>query len=134
MIVVLDTNIWISLALNKQLDFIEVLNSREVVIASCDQLLDELITVLLRPKFRKYFSKDYIEELIHFHELTTTFFEVNKITEVVADEKDNYLFALCKSAKADYFITGDKLLLNVDKYDNSSIITLSTFKTLFESL
>jgi putative PIN family toxin of toxin-antitoxin system len=97
-------------------------------------LLDELITVLLRPKFRKYFSKDYIEELIHFHELTTTFFEVNKITEVVADEKDNYLFALCKSAKADYFITGDKLLLNVDKYDNSSIITLSTFKTLFESL
>ncbi|MDB5001794.1 MAG: putative toxin-antitoxin system toxin component, family [Mucilaginibacter sp.] len=134
MIIVLDTNIWISLALNQQLDFIEILNSKEIVIASCDQLLDELVTVLLRPKFRKYFSNNHIEDLVHFHELTTILFKVSNITQVVTDEKDNYLFALCKSAKADYFITGDKLLLNVDKYDNSSIITLSTFKTIFESL
>jgi putative PIN family toxin of toxin-antitoxin system len=128
MIVILDTNIWISLALNKQLDFIDFLNKKGIVIASCDQLLNELVIVLQRPKFKKYFSLSYIETFIQFHQLTTTPFELLQIDRIVTDEKDNYLFALCKSANADYFITGDKLLLEVIKYEGSSIVTLATFK------
>jgi putative PIN family toxin of toxin-antitoxin system len=130
MVVVLDCNIWISLALTQQLEFISSLQKNRITIAACKNLQDELVDVLLRPKFKKYFSKAYVEQLIQFYKLTTNSFEIIKINKVVTDEKDNYLFALCEVSNADYFITGDKLLLEVVKYQNTNITTLANFKTL----
>jgi predicted nucleic acid-binding protein len=49
---------------------------------------------------------------------------------VVTDEKDNYLFALCRISNADYFITGDKLLLAVNEYYKTSILNLADFKNI----
>jgi uncharacterized protein len=128
LIVVLDSNIWVSLALNRQLDIISSLRKNGITIVSCKNLFDKLITVLTRPKFQKHFTKNYLERFFQFHQLTTTNFELANIETVVSDEKDNYLFALCKTANADYFITGDKLLLKVGKYYVTSVITLSDFK------
>ena len=104
MIVVLDSNIWVSLAINQQLELIASLNKNGTTIASCKNLLDELIDVLIRPKFEKYFTKSYVERLVHLHQFVTTTFKLTEIENVVTDEKDNYLFALCKISKADYFI------------------------------
>jgi putative PIN family toxin of toxin-antitoxin system len=69
MTIVLDTNIWISLALNRQLDFIAGLHTNGTIIVSCDNLVNELTDVLLRPKFHKKFAKSYVENFIHFHQL-----------------------------------------------------------------
>ena len=134
MIAVLDSNIWISYALNQQLDFIASLHKHHIIVASCPQLYDELEIVLKRPKFIKYFSTDFIEKFSRFYQLTTYNFEISNIEPVVTDEKDNYLFALCKVANADYFITGDKLLLNVKDYHGTSIISLTDFKKTVLSL
>lgn len=130
MTIVLDTNIWISLALNQQLEFVADLHKNGTIIISCENLVNELIDVLSRPKFHKSFTGDYIEKLIHFHQLTTTKLKLPRIEPVVADEKDNYLFALCRISNADYFITGDKLLLKVNEYYRTSILNLADFKKL----
>ncbi|MDB5132134.1 MAG: hypothetical protein JWR02_1883 [Mucilaginibacter sp.] len=61
MTVVLDTNIWVSLALNRQLEFIANLHKNGTIIVSCENLVNELIDVLLRPKFHKNFPKNYVE-------------------------------------------------------------------------
>jgi putative PIN family toxin of toxin-antitoxin system len=71
MIVVLDCNIWVSLALTQQLDFISHLQKNKITIAACQELQNKLTEVLLRPKFKKYFTKPCIEQLIQFYKLTT---------------------------------------------------------------
>ncbi len=132
MTVILDSNIWISFALNQQLEFIASFRKKGNQIISCKNLLDELTNVLRRPKFKKNFSNAYIETFIQFHRLITTVIEPTDIKPVVADPKDDYLFALCKISKADYFVTGDKLLLTVNQYDLTRVITLADFKNMLE--
>ena len=133
MIVVLDSNIWVSLAINQQLELIASLQKNGTTIASCENLLNELIDVLFRPKFKKYFTKSYIEKLIHLHQFVTTTFNLTEIENVVTDEKDNYLFALCKISNADYFVTGDRLLLALPNYRTTAIVTLADFKNILKS-
>jgi len=132
MIVVIDSNIWVSLAINQQLELIASLHKNGATIVSCKNLLDELLDVLFRPKFKKYFTKTYIEKLVHLHQFVTTAYNITEIENVVSDEKDNYLFALCKISNADYFITGDKLLLTVKNYHKTAIITLTDFKNVLK--
>jgi putative PIN family toxin of toxin-antitoxin system len=133
MVLVFDTNIWISLAINKQLDFFTPLyNNKKIMIASCEEMINELIIVLSRPKFSKYFPENYIEKFIKFHQSITINYKLPVIESVVADDKDNYLFALCKITNAHFFITGDKLLLNINKYHNTSVVALIDFKKNFK--
>ncbi|WP_184544835.1 putative toxin-antitoxin system toxin component, PIN family [Mucilaginibacter sp. FT3.2] len=116
--------------LNTTFRFYILSTKNKVTIATCRELQDELIDVLLRPKFKKYFSETYIKQLIQFYKLTTKPFEINEIIKVVTDEKDNYLFALCETAAANFFITGDKLLLKVKSYKNTFVISLAEFKVM----
>jgi predicted nucleic acid-binding protein len=62
--------------------------------------------------------------------LTTTKFPIGKILNVVTDQKDNYLFALSEKSKADYLITGDKLLLEVKEYKKTKVINLADFRII----
>jgi len=128
--IVLDCNIWITLAINRQTKFLYLLQQNEIDIAACKNLHDEISDVLSRPKLKKYFSKPDMKQLIQIYRLTTTEYKIGKIELVVSDQKDNYLFALCKMANADYLITGDKLLLNEEKYQQTKIISFADFKML----
>ena len=130
MIIVLDCNIWITLAINRQIEFPAILQKKKIYIAGCRELYSEITNVLLRPKLRKYFSKLDIEQLIQVYELTTTEYEITTIEAVVSDPKDDYLFALWKLTNADYLITGDKLLLNEKEYGQTRIISFADFKIL----
>ncbi|WDZ99374.1 putative toxin-antitoxin system toxin component, PIN family [Mucilaginibacter sp. SJ] len=130
MIVVLDCNIWISLALNQQLDFISSLQKNKITIATCKNLQEELTNVLLRPKFRKYFSQSYTSQFLQFYKLVTKDFELANIENVVSDPKDDYLFALCQISNADYFVTGDKLLLEIPIHGKTIVATLADFKRI----
>jgi len=51
MIIVLDCNIWVSLALTQQLEFISSLQKSKVTIAVCKELQNELMDILLKPNF-----------------------------------------------------------------------------------
>ncbi|HLA96685.1 MAG TPA: putative toxin-antitoxin system toxin component, PIN family, partial [Pyrinomonadaceae bacterium] len=63
--VILDTNLWISYLISKKLSKIDLLFERdEIVLLFSNELLDEFVEVANRPRFRKYFSPDDIEELL----------------------------------------------------------------------
>lgn len=63
--VILDTNIWISYLISKNLLWIDEffkLNDFELLFS--ERLLSEFFLVIQRPKLKKYFSKDKLDQLI----------------------------------------------------------------------
>ena len=62
---VIDTNIWISFLIGKSLTGLsQAITSDRVIVLFRDDLFGELIKVLKRPKFKKYFSETAIEDLV----------------------------------------------------------------------
>lgn len=53
--------------------------------------------------------------------------DVESTITVCRDPKDNFLLALAKDGKADYLITGDKDLLDLQKFGKTKIITIANF-------
>jgi predicted nucleic acid-binding protein len=45
----------------------------------------------------------------------------------VVTPKDNFLLALAKDGKAHYLLTGDKDLLDLEKFGKTRIVTISHF-------
>jgi putative PIN family toxin of toxin-antitoxin system len=123
MIVVIDCNIWITLSINGQINFIADLSDNGIVIATSKTLRDEITNVLNRPKLSKFISSDTIIKVIELHDTVTTIYSLT-------DPKDNYLITLSKKSKADYLITGDKLLLEVKKYKKTKVISLAHFREI----
>lgn len=110
--VVIDTNIWISFLIGKTLSGIETLIVNESIqILFSKELFNELIDVIQRPKFNKYFSSDSIQELISFLVYKSKFIEITDHFQDCRDSKDNFLLDLSVSGKAIYLVTGDKDLL-----------------------
>jgi putative PIN family toxin of toxin-antitoxin system len=54
--------------------------------------------------------------------------QINKIEPVCRDPKDDFLLALSKEGKADFLITGDKDLLELETYGRTEILSLKKFK------
>lgn len=86
--------------------------------------------MLNRPKLSKFISTIQINKVVELHDVVTTSYQLGKILNVVTDQKDNYLFALSEKSKADYLVTGDKLLLEVKKYKKTKVITLTDFREI----
>ena len=76
MIIILDCNIWVTLAINRQIDFPPILQKKKINIAACQEFYIEVTNVLLRPKFKKYFSRFDIEQLLQVYELTTIQYKI----------------------------------------------------------
>lgn len=126
--IIIDTNIWISFLISKdytQLD--EILFSRKCILIFSEELLDEFLTVIKRPKFRRFFSREDTENLIETIQDYAEFVEVVSEVNACRDEKDNFLLSLSKDSIADYLITGDNDLLELKKYENIKIITITEF-------
>jgi putative PIN family toxin of toxin-antitoxin system len=130
MIVVIDCNIWITLSINSQIDFIADLSDKGIVIPTCTTLRNEITNVLNRPKLAKFISSGTITKVVELHDTVTTIYTLGKIEYVVADTKDNYLFNLSEKSKADYLVTGDKLLLEIKNYKKTKVITLAKFREM----
>ncbi len=104
--VVIDTNIWISFLIGKTLAGLSdaIINDNVRIIFS-KELFDELIEVLQRPKFKKYFSEENIKELISLLNSKTEQVEIREYFNNCRDSKDNFLLDLCVSGNVDYLIT-----------------------------
>jgi len=90
--VVIDTNIWISFLIGKKLAPLKdlVLNKKIVVLTSEEQI-KEIIRVVERSKFYKYFSEDDINELIILLEYYCNNINIENIINDCRDSKDNFL-------------------------------------------
>jgi hypothetical protein len=98
-----------------------------LILIFSNELIEEFIAVVSRPKFKTYFSKKDIEKFLVYFEQFGELVEVKSDLKICRDEKDNFLLNLSVDSKADYLITGDKDLLILDKIANTKILTLSEF-------
>jgi uncharacterized protein len=133
--VVIDTNIWISFLIGKSLAGLNkaVINDQVIVLFS-DDLFSELIEVLNRPKFKKYFSESSIQNLIALLnekvELIATSFHFDNCR----DKKDNFLLDLAVSGNADYLVTGDNDLLILNPFENIEIVSYQCFQDIVSTI
>jgi len=68
--------------------------------------------VVKRPKLSKYFDYKDLELLIESINQYGEFYSVNSKVEICRDEKDNFLLALAKESKANYYFnteTGESI-------------------------
>ncbi|MBK9508750.1 MAG: putative toxin-antitoxin system toxin component, PIN family [Cytophagaceae bacterium] len=75
--VVVDTNIWVSLAIGSKsitYDFFELLNSTNIEFIVCEGLIDEIVATLEKEKIRNYLSKDRVILLFDILENHTSSF------------------------------------------------------------
>ena len=77
-----------------------------------DVLLSELIAVVTRPKFSRYFSQNDVNELIVLILARSEQVEPKVKIELCRDPKDNFLLDLAATARADCLVTGDKDFLD----------------------
>lgn len=126
--VIIDTNLWISFLISKDYSKLdEILFTKKATLVFSQELLDEFITVVRRPKFRRFFSPSDIEDVIETIEEYADFVEVNSNENACRDIKDNFLLSLSIDGNVDFLLTGDKDLLALNPYKSTTIITLSEF-------
>jgi putative PIN family toxin of toxin-antitoxin system len=126
--IIIDTNLWISFLITKDFTKLdEIVFSRHGILVFSQELLDEFLEVAKRPKFRRFFSAAEIEEILETIDEYADFVKVQTQIEVCRDPKDNFLLSLSVDGNADFLLTGDKDLLDLVKFGETSIITISDF-------
>lgn len=128
--IVIDTNLYISALSNenspKRLDIVLKIDSFEILVS--DSLMQELLEVAYRPKFRKYVSFIQIEAFIQLILERTTFIETFSEVKISPNPKDDFLLVLCLDGEADYLLTGNKIdLLDLRTFRQTQILCLSVF-------
>ena len=126
--IIIDTNLWISFLITKDFTKLdEIIFSGNGILVFSDELLNEFLEVAKRPKFRRFFSPADIEELLETIDEYAEFVNVKTKIEVCRDPKDNFLLSLSIDGNADFLLTGDKDLLDLIKFGETKIITISHF-------
>jgi putative PIN family toxin of toxin-antitoxin system len=126
--IILDTNLWISFLITKnhiRLDK-SIISSKSKLIFS-EELLQEFISVVSRPKFKRYFSESDVSDILDFIENKALFIDVKSDIKMCRDEKDNFLLSLAIDGQADFLITGDDDLLSLNRIENTQIVTINQY-------
>lgn len=125
---IIDTNLWISFIIsNKHNLFDSLLFAENARLLFSTELINEIEQTITKPKLRKYFSTMPLEEMLSTFEPFIDLVEVKSNIIICRDAKDNFLLALAKDGKADYLLTGDKDLLELEKFGKTKIVTITHF-------
>ena len=125
---IIDTNLWVSFLITKDYAKLDKIFAVEnVILLYSQQLIDEFIEVTQRPKLRKYFSVDDLQDILLGMAQRAHFIEVSSVVNISRDAKDNFLLALAKDGKATHLLTGDKDLLVLKRIGKTKIITLTEY-------
>jgi uncharacterized protein len=132
--VVFDTNIWVSLILNKQLakSFKSIMENKErFTIHLSFQMLTELGRVLTYPKIANILKKSNVDPRVALGNVTNRVSLREMTEETVAvigsDEPDNRVLECALESKASYIITGDRHLLDLKEFEGVKIVTARDF-------
>ena len=129
--VIIDTNIFISFLIGKELTGLkDMLVEGEVILILSEELLNEIKSVTQREKLAKYFSIEKVNELLELLIIIGKKVNVKSKVNISRDISDNFLLALAKDSKADYLITGDKDLLTIKTFRKTKIISYRDFSKI----
>lgn len=98
------------------------------------QLLLEIKIVTGREKLRKYFPEKSVTELINLLETIAEKVEISPKNSLSRDPKDNFLLDLIEFSNADFLVTGDKDLLELNPFKTAKIITPADFEVFLKKL
>lgn len=126
--VIIDTNLWISFLLTKDFTkFDTIITGKKTVLLFSQELVDEIVEVTQRTKFRKYFPLEDIESLLLKIRNRAHFIKIKSTVTDCRDPKDNFLLSLSVDGKATHLITGDKDLLVLKFYGEAKILTMTAY-------
>lgn|SRR5574343_1800908 len=129
--IIIDTNLWISFIISNKITLLdELLFSKKIKILFSTELLDEIAGTISKPKLKKYFTGNSLEEMLTTLEPFIELIEVKHNLNLCRDPKDNFLLNLAKSGKADYLLTGDNDLLAIERIGKCQIIKINSFLEL----
>ena len=125
---IIDTNIWISFLISDKYQKLDkALSHPKTTILFSIELLDEINRVATFPKLKKYFSLNAVEEMLLSLEDYVELVKVKSKVEICRDPADNFLLALSKDGEADFLITGDQDLLDLEVFGITKIIPRTNF-------
>ncbi len=125
---IVDTNLWVSFIISKKISPIDpFLFNEEARLLFSTELITEIQETIKKPRLKKYFETNALEEMLSTFEPFIDLIEVESIITICRDPKDNFLLALAKDGKADYLLTGDKDLLDLIKFGKTKIKTITSF-------
>lgn len=125
--VIVDTNVLVSALIQRNYpNFILYNYVLENLVEVCisDDLFEEYLEVLNRPKFSRY--SDFIskaEIVLAQIETKATKFHPTKRFDIIADNADNRLLELAAASKADYIITGNTNDFTMSDFQGTKIVT-----------
>ena len=126
--IIIDINLWISFLLTSNFSKIDTLvEDIGITLLFSQELIEEFIEVALRPKFKRYFSLDDIEELLTKVQKKAKFITVISKVDRCRDTKDNFLLALAQGGRATHLTTGDQDLLILKKFGRTNILTMGEY-------
>ena len=125
---IIDTNLWVSFLISSRQDRLDnLLLIEKVRLLFSTELLDEISVTITKPKLKKYFGVNALEEMLLNLEAYIDLIEVKSSVNICRDHKDIFLLALAKDGHADYLLTGDKDLLELKKFGKTKIMTITAF-------
>ena len=113
------TNSSLRKAFELALDIGKILISQETI--------DELNSVLSRPKFEQYISRSKRERFLLAFVQKSVLIEIQQTIQECRDPKDNKFLELAVNGKATAIINGDKDLLVLHRFRDIPILTVSQF-------
>ena len=133
--VIIDTNLWISFLIGHQTQFVRsLLTDFRFDVYVCPQLIEEIRDVASRDKISKRVSPADVDDLMaiiyafcHQTEIT-----IKATASSIRDPKDLYPLSLADTIDADYIISGDADLTDLEMYHQTRIVKLSDFKQMMQ--
>lgn len=133
--VIIDTNLWISCLIGKKLHKLrDAITKRDVEFVICNEFLSELSDVISRPKLQKYYSESDMRALLNFLDEEGACYDgpIGELS-LCRDPKDDYLLELAIISSADFIVTGDKDLLELERVGRTLIITPMDFDLILHN-
>jgi len=132
--VIVDTNIWISFLIGKNLKGLqEYIDSQSIIIVTCNEQIQELTEVFKKEKIKKYFTFEQIGDFFELLDESSVNVVIKTKTDLCRDLKDNYLLSLAIDSNADFLISGDNDLLVLNKVESTKIIKFIDFEIIIKN-
>jgi len=131
--IVLDTNLWISFLISRNLSKLDpIIEKGKITLLFSKESFEEFVNVVERPKFKRFFTKKDIEQIVSLFDLFGELVIVKSDVKICRDQKDNFLLNLSIDGKADFLVTGDNDLLVLKKINTTKILKMTEFIDLVE--
>lgn len=131
--VVLDTNIFVSMALGGLVGKInDEWRAGKFILVVSEDIVSEYLEVLQRPKLRLK-SRTIAAIVNRVYRKAEFVMPEEKIFVVLADTSDNKFLEAAITGQTDYIVSGDKHLLDLTEYQSIPIITAREFIEILEA-